>query len=267
MQRREHRALAAGKAAQVFLVHHLQHGVQVHGAVQKDQRVGGRIELAVGGQKLFVSQVWNAGRIAARHKPVGRVGKEGTVEGVRLQLIRIGERALHLVEHDAFVVGLAVGVKLVPPALLPEDGGVVVDGRVEHSVEIHPHQGQKVLGVAAGNGVQRLVREGQRIQKGVHRVFEQFDEGLLDRVAVRPAEHRVLEDMKDAGVVFWQGGEGDAKGHVHLVPLQPDQPGTGLLVFHLMQGGVEFGQRGLPDFGKTVKGRVHGWFPRFLRLG
>ena len=30
--------------------------------------------------------------------------------------------------------------------------------------------------------------------------------------------------------------------------------GTGLLVFHLMQGGVEFGQRGLPDFGKTVKG-------------
>ena len=121
------------------------------------------------------------------------------------------------------------------------------------------------MGLRLEIGVERFVREGQRVQKGVHRVFEQFDEGLLDRVAVRPAEHRVLEDMKDAGVVFWQGGEGDAKGFILLVPLQPDQPRAGLRVFHLVQGGVELGQRGLPDFGKTVKACVHGWFPRFLQ--
>ena len=257
LQRREHRALAAGKAAQVFLVHHWQHGVQVHGAVQKDQRVGGRVELAVGGQELFVSQVWNAGRIAARHKPVGHVGEKRTVEGVCFQFVSVGKSALHLVEYDALVVGVALGVKLIPPALLPEDGGVMVDGRVEHRVKIHPHQGQKVLGVAAGNGVERLVREGQRIQKGVHRVFEQFNKRLLDRVAVRPAEHRVLEDMKDAGIVARQGGEGDAEGFILLIPLQPDQPRASLRVFHLVQGGVEFRQRGLPDFGKTVKRLAH----------
>ena len=219
----------------------------------------------MGGQELLIAQVRDAGRVAARHIAVGRVGEKRTVEGVRFQLVGIGKSALHLVEYDAFVVGGAVGVKLIPPALLPEDGGVVVDGRVEHRVEVHPHQGQKVLGVAAGNGVEGFVREGQRVQKGVHRVFEQFDKRLLDRVAIRPAEHRVLEDMKDAGVVARQGGEGDAEGHVRLVPLQPDQPRAGLRVFHLVQGGVEFRQRGLPDLGKTVKGCVHGWFPRFLR--
>ena len=96
-------------------------------------------------------------------------------------------------------------------------------------------------------------------------MLEQLDEGLLDRVAVRPAEHRVLEDMKDAGVVFWQGGKGDAEGFILLVPLEPDQPRTSLRVFHLVQGGVELRQRSLPDLGKTVKGCVHEWFPRFLR--
>ena len=88
-------------------------------------------------------------------------------------------------------------------------------------------------------------------------MFEQFDEGLLDRVAVRPAEHRVLEDMKDAGIVARQGGEGDAEGFILLIPLQPDQPRASLRVFHLVQGGVEFRQRGLPDFGKTVKRLAH----------
>ena len=96
-------------------------------------------------------------------------------------------------------------------------------------------------------------------------MFEQFNKRLLDRVAVRPAEHRVLEDMKDAGIVARQGGEGDAEGFILLIPLQPDQPRASLRVFHLVQGGVEFRQRGLPDLGKTVKGCVHGWFPRFLR--
>ena len=95
------------------------------------------------------------------------------------------------------------------PALLAVDVGLVTDGGSEYCVQIYAGQVQKILLVAAGNGVEGLVREGHGVEEGVHGALQQFHEGFLHGVLVGAAQHAVLQNVENAGAVFGDGLEGD----------------------------------------------------------
>ena len=117
------------------------------------------------------------------------------------------------------------------PALLLEDLPTGVDIGVEHRVHVHVHEVEQVLLVGAAHGVHGLVREGQGVQEGLHTGAQQVHEGLLDREFLRAAQHRMLQDVKHAGVVDRRGFEGDGKALVFVLILQEEQssPTGGML--------------------------------------
>ena len=106
-------------------------------------------------QELLVGERRDRAWVTAALVRIGGVGIERGVDGVVQHAHGVGQRALHLVEHHAVIaqralaqareaaVALALGalrqVQLVVPALLLKNGGFGVDGRVEHSVQVHVH--------------------------------------------------------------------------------------------------------------------------------
>ncbi len=113
---------------------------------------------------------------------------------------------------------------------------------MEHRVQIDPHQVVQVPLIPAGDGVDRLVRVGHGVEEGVQGAFHQFHKGLPHGVVGGTAEHRVLQDVEDAGVVPGPGGKTDAKGLVFLGAVQPDQPGAGGVVAQFPQYSLQFRQ-------------------------
>ena len=112
---------------------------------------------------------------------------------------------------------------------------------MQHGVHIDVHEVEQVLLVGGGHGVHGLVGEGQGVEERLHRGLEQVDEGFLDRVAVAAAEHRVLEDVEDAGVVGRRGLEGDGEGHVLVVVGKPHERRTRDAVAHDVGGPLDLG--------------------------
>ena len=86
--------------------------------------------------------------------------------------------------------------------------------RAEHRVEIDGHEVKEILLVAAGDGIHRLVAEGQGIEIGLHRALQQRDERLLHREAPRTVQNAVLKDVEHARVVLRERFEADGKGFV-----------------------------------------------------
>ena len=195
-------------------------------AVQHDPGVGHVVVARVGVEVVLVGERRNHVGVAARLEAVGVVGEKRLVETRERDLVGIGHGPAHLVEHHA--VGheptrLALALHLVMPALLLEDGSLGVKLGEEHGVEVDAHEVQQVLLVGARNRVHRLVREGQGVQEGLHRRLEQVDEGLLHRVEVAAAQHRVLKDVEDARAVGRRGLEGDGERLVGVVVCEPHE--------------------------------------------
>ena len=216
----------------------LQHRYQVHAAHQGDAGVGGMVILPVVRDELLIGQVRDAGGIPAGVEAVAVVGTEECVGLMGHDAHGGGHAALHLVEHHALVADL-IAFPLVPPALLTEDLRFMVDGGVEHRVQIHVDQVEKILIVPGAHGIDGLIREGEGVQKGLHGAFQQLHEGLLYRIPVRAAEHRMLQDMEHAGGILRQGLEGDGEGLVLVRPVQPAELGPGAQMLHFHQAGVQ----------------------------
>ena len=53
----------------------------------------------------------------------------------------------------------------------------MVDGGVEHGVQINVDQVEKILIVPGAHGVDGLVRKGEGVQKGLHGAFQQLHKG------------------------------------------------------------------------------------------
>ena len=174
--------LLVGDGREVLLVQKSQHHVDVHISVQREVAVVQAVMAAVLFQELLVGEVGDGARRAARLEAVGRVGEERRLQLVVEHRVRVGERAFHLVVHHAVerearlavrglglghrvarhrvaLVRLHVAGQLVVPAFLLEDGAFVVDGRMQHRVQVHVHEVQQVLAVRAGHGVHGLVGE------------------------------------------------------------------------------------------------------------
>jgi len=116
------------------------------------------------------------------------------------------------------------------PSLLFEDAGAVVDGGMEHGIEVDAHEVLEVGRVGGGHWVHGLVREGEGVQERLHRRLEQVHERFLDGIGVGAAEDGVLEDVEDAGVIRGWRLEGDGERRVVIGAGEPQGAGTGGVV-------------------------------------
>ncbi len=177
------------------------------------------VEALVEALELLPGQVRDLARVAARVHPVRVVGEEGLLRVLREQTFRRRVGPLHLVEDHALEDQRLVGGfhLVVPPLLLENLRG---QARVKDRIHIHIHQVVKVLQVGAGDRVAGLVGVGEGVQEGVERALDQLDKGLLDRVLVGAAEHRVLQDVRQPRRILGGGAEGDPEHLVLIIVFQ-----------------------------------------------
>ena len=210
--------LGPAELDEVLLVDELQLGQGVAVAPQGDVAVARVVQGALEVQQLLARQLRDRRGIPARRQAIGRVREQRPADLVVEDPRGRGERALHLVVHDAVEDQGRVRVgELVAPALLQEDARIVVDGGVQHRVEVHVDEVEEVLGVGRRHRVHGEVRRGHGVEEGVERAARQHLEGALDRELARPVQHRVLQDVGDPGVAVGWRHEGEAEALVVVV--------------------------------------------------
>ena len=153
---------------EVFLVEVAQLLRDVHRAVEVDVAVRRMVVLRMEGDERLLREVRDGLGVAARLMAVRRRRVERVHDAALEQVVRRGERALHLVVDDAAVRERVLRLlDLIVPALLHEDLRVLAHVRVEDGVEVDVHEVLEVLVVAAGHWVHRLVRIRHRVEEGV----------------------------------------------------------------------------------------------------
>ena len=226
---------------EVFLVEVAQLLRDVHRAVKVDVAVRRVVVLRMEGDERLLREVRDGLGVAARLMAVRRRRVERVHDAALEQVVRRGERALHLVVDDAAVRERVLWLlDLIVPALLHEDLRVLAHVRVEDGIEVDVHEVLEVLVVAAGHRVHRLVRIRHRVEEGVERAFDELDERLLERVLARAAERRVLDDVRDARIVDRRRAERDGKDLVVVVVLEEEQARAALLVLERVGRRVDF---------------------------
>ena len=262
-----HAAARGTRLRQIALVQKGQCAVHVQVAVERDVGVGGIVVSRVRVQELLVGERGNRTRVAAALVRIGGVGIERGVDGIVQHAHGIGQRALHLVEHHAVITqralvqarGAAVAVALrqvqfVVPALLLKNGGLGIDGRVEHRVQVHVHQVVQILLVGGGNGVDGLVGVGHGVEERLHGALDQVDKRLLDGKLGRSAQHRVLKNMEHAGGIGRRRLKANGKGLVFVVARQVQQTSARGSVSQHVSVRVELGHGLAALDGKAVAG-------------
>ena len=196
-------------------------------------------------QVRLVGQVRDVRRVAAGIVCVGRVRIQRRKDRLLQHVVRRGQRALHLVVDDAVDGQVAGIVKLPVPALLLEDLAVAVDVRMKDRVQVDVHQVLEVLQVAARDRVHRLVRVRHRVEERVQGAFRELDEGILDRKLLRPAQHRVLDDVRHAGRVLGRRAKSDIEHLIVVVVREHGDARAGLPVAQEERLGVHVRQEAL----------------------
>ena len=138
----------------------------------------------------------------------------------------------------------------------------MVDRGVKDCVQVDAHEVLKVGRVGGRHRVHGLVREGEGVQEGLHGRLEQVDERLLHGIGLRAAEHGMLDDMEDPGVVRRRRLEGDREGLVGVGARDPHRPSARRLVAQHVDGAGDLGDGGCGDH---LEACVHaaggkGWF-------
>ena len=265
-----HAAARGARLRQIALVQKGQGAVHVQVAVERYIRVGRIVVARVRVQELLVGERGNRARVATALVCIGGVGVERGVDGVVQHTHGVGQRTLHLVEHHAVIAqralaqarGAAVAlaldalrqVQLVVPALLLKNGGLGIDGRVEHRVQVHVHQVVQILLVGGGNGVDGLVGVGHGVEKRLHGALDQIDKRLLDGELSRSAQHRVLKNMEHAGGIGRRRLKANGKGLVFVVACQVQQASARGSVSQHVSVRVELGHGLAALDGKAVAG-------------
>ena len=263
-----HAAARGTRLRQITLVQKGQCAVHVQVAVERDVGVGRIVVARVRVQELLVGERRNRARVATALVCIGGVGIERGVDGIVQHTHGVGQRALHLVEHHAVIAqralvqarGAAVAlgvlrqVQLVVPALLLKNGGLGIDGRVEHRVQIHVHQVVQILLVGGGNGVDGLVGVGHGVEERLHGALDQVDKWLLDGKLGRSAQHRVLKNMEHAGGIGRRRLKANGKGLVFVVACQVQQASARGSVSQHVSVRVELGHGLAALDGKAVAG-------------
>ena len=180
---------------------------------------------------VLVGQSGDHVRIAAGVHAIGGVRIAALHHRVVDHAVRGGIRALHFTVYNAVDDKGIVGVfQLVMPALLLEDLPVFIDIRIKHRVEIHVHQVAEVTVVAGCHRIEGLVRIRHGIQKRIERSLGKLHERIAARKVFAAVQHRVLDDVRDAGAVGRCGTERGAEGFVFLFTGQNADARAGFVV-------------------------------------
>ena len=204
------------------------------------------------GTEALVGELGNIRGISARIASVGRVGEEHFHHFLRGNVIGRRVRALHLVVNYAVVAEIACLGDLIVPALLAEYALVLECQGVEHRVHINVHKIVEIAVVSRRNGVDRLVVEGHSVKEGLERALQKVNEGLFKREFIRSAEHRVLHNVKYAGVIVGQRFEADSEGFVRVVSVDKDELRAGFFVLHLYEMSLDGGDLSYSLYLKAV---------------
>ena len=219
------------KFGQVVLVDPGQTLSHVHIAVEINVAVGRVIIAAVKIQIILIGEIRNIDRIAAGLMLIRRVGIEDRVDLPPQDIIRLREGTLHLVVDNAVDRDLTVGtVRLVMPALLAENILLFINIGIKNRIQVDMHEVFKILLVAAGHRIDRLIRISHCVQESVQRTFGKLNERILDREIPGTAEHRMLNDVGDAGGILRRRTEGDIKDLVVIIFRQQRYTRTRLFV-------------------------------------
>ena len=193
-------------------------------AIEIDIAVGRMIVARMKREELLLRQRGNRLGIAARLIAVCRIGIECRHDAAAEEIIRRGERALHLiVDHSAVRQRRICIFKLVVPPLLHEHLRILTHCRVKHCIQIDIHQILEIAVVAACHRVHRLIGERHRIEERIERALHELHERLLQRILARAAEYGVLHDMCHPRIIDRRRTEADRKHLVVVCRLQKEQ--------------------------------------------
>mmetsp|Transcript_20996 Transcript_20996/g.35050 ORF Transcript_20996/g.35050 Transcript_20996/m.35050 type:complete len:249 (-) Transcript_20996:161-907(-) len=132
-----------------------------------------------------------------------------------MQGIRVGVETLHLIEDHTFEGQRVIFLlNFIVPTLLCQHQGVVHRTRKEHRIHVDVDQVVEILEVAAGHWIAGAVRERHGVQEGLQTGLHEFNEWLLHRILPTAAEHRMLQDVRDAIGVLRRRAEDHAEGLV-----------------------------------------------------
>ena len=87
------------------------------------------------------------------------------------------------------------------PSFLLEDGALTIDRRMQNRIHVDIDEIDQVLFVRAGHRIHGFIGKRQRIEKRLHRRFEQIHERLFNGKLLRSAQYRMLQNVKDARVI------------------------------------------------------------------
>ena len=124
------------------------------------------------------------------------------------------------------------------PAFLLEHRPVCHGQRAEHCVQVHVHQVLEIGLVGGGKGIHGLVREGHGVQKGRHAALQQLQKGRGDRVLLAACQHRVLQNVKNAGIIGGKSAETDAECLVDILVFHQQHRSAADIVGQQGQGAV-----------------------------
>ena len=227
---------ALGHFGEIIPVQQFQLFSHIHFAIEGNAAVVGAVVAVIYPLILFIGQRRDAGRVAAGNKAVGRIREHGPFQCIFQLSIRCSQSALHLVVHHSAhgAVGTAV------PALLLKHALVHHSQRAEHRVQVDIHQVFEVGLIGRSERVDRLIREGHRIQERCHAAFEQLQERRGHRVFFAACQHRVLQNVEHASVIGREGAKADAKRLVGILIFHQQHRGTAHIVGKHGQGSVLF---------------------------
>ena len=150
--------------------------------------------------------------VAARLIGIGGVRVQGSHCLPCQHLIRGRKNPFHLIiDHAVDRQGRIHALHLIMPALLAENLLMLVNVRIEYGIQIDLHQVLEILPIAAGHRVNRLVRVGHGIEEGIEGTLDQLHKRILHREFLRPAEHRMLQDMRSPRAVQRRRTEANRK--------------------------------------------------------
>jgi hypothetical protein len=199
-----------------IVFHQLEAFLRIIVPVEEDERIGRMVIGLPEVPEIFVGQVGDVARIAARVAAVDVFGEQRLDHARFEDAVRRGVRALHFVEDHALVGERLAGiVDLVMPALLHQ--GLLADQRMQDRVDVDIDQVVEILHVLARHRIACFVGERERVDKGSQRAFEQLHERFLDRILLGTVQYGMLEDMRHTGRIFGRGAEVDAEHFVFVV--------------------------------------------------
>ncbi len=141
----------------------------IHVAVQIDVGVRGVIKPTVKREILLIRQLGDDIRVAAGIARVGRIRIQRALDLPLHHGIRRRVLPLHLVVDNAVDGQLLLRcLQFKMPALLAKNIRFVIDVRMQNRIHIDIHEIFEILVVAAGHGIDRLVRVCHGVQEGVH---------------------------------------------------------------------------------------------------